>query len=454
MQIKKMISLRLYILILLLFFVVPFYAETQLNHPEFSSDWDVRKPANNSDYHFAVGISEPCLTEKLAVSKAWYNLLSSFASSISTYVTVNTDETVYEEGFEGDVLDSYTMTFSHSTWKSEVPLYGVQQLEKKIEKDSDGLYVVKILGCISAGDYEKSHIAVLDEETSAFAYSYFQDKTASGFISKTDSTYTKWIKKNCVVLEFAEKSDGEKFAALAEAFLSKLYRNVLLYRCSFGGFPSVIIYNHPDYYDTTISAFEKTACFNIERNGSITRFSSKPKSSYSDFSTYCAEMKDSKKLSVFGTETFYLPSGASFINPDCRITTRFSDLSQKQFGFSVQKSSQKFDSFEQMKDYAQSHKKDFSSRYFAFCTAETSAETMGKKAWVNAAVSFILFDLETGEEWASGTAESMPMSAVVPFPSDEQVKAKSRTAIDNACNPDKNPESLIVIMQEAFSQLP
>ncbi|MBR1639564.1 MAG: hypothetical protein IJ688_09275 [Treponema sp.] len=424
------------------------------SNPTFSSDWDIRKPVDTPDYHYVIGISEPCITEKQAVSGAWYNLLASFASSISTFVTVNTDETIFEEGFESEVLDTYTITLSHSNWKSQVPLYGIQQLEKKIEKDSDGMYVVKILGCMSSSDYEKSRIAVFDEETCSNAYLFFQEKLAEDFLQKSESTYTKWVRLNCAILEFTVNSESERFASLTEKFLSKLYRNAVFYRCSFEGFSSIMIYNHPDYFETTLRALENTGCFNFEQNGSVIKVSNKKENSYSDFLSFCNNMKDSKKISVFGSESFCLPSGMTFTNSENRSVQKFSDFAQKKFGMSVQKSSLTFATFEEMKEYVTEHKKDFPSRYFAFCTSETNYEEFGNKAWVNASVSFMLFDLESGEEWASAEASSMPMSAVITAVTDEQVKAKSRIAIDNACNPDKNPENILVIMQEIFNQLP
>ena len=165
-------------------------------------------------------------------------------------------------------------------------------------------------------------------------------------------------------------------------------------------------------------------------------------------------MKDSKRIAVFGSEIFLLPSGDFYKNMECRSVTKFKDLAQKNFGLSAVSSRLDFESYDDMRDYVENHPDEFPARYFVFCTCETQAEEFGRRAWVNATVSFVLFDFETGKEYTSGLAESMQMSATIMALTDEQVKLKSKTAIDNACNPDKNPESILVVMEEIFNQIP
>ena len=165
------------------------------------------------------------------------------------------------------------------------------------------------------------------------------------------------------------------------------------------------------------------------------------------------EASNSKKIAVFGNETYYLPSGDLFESTENMAVKKFCELLQKNFDYTSVSSSLKFDSYYDMRDYAETHKDEFDARYVVFSTTETESDGFGKKQWINARISFIMLDLQTGTEYESDEATSVAMSATMTTVSDEQAKTKSRTAIDNACNPDKNPESLLIIMQKVFDNL-
>lgn len=415
---------KVFLIAFLAFLTVTLFAESKN-----SDNWDNKKPLDDSSGHFAVGISEPCNSEKEAHSQAWRFVLSYFANSISTSVSINIDSYTTEEGFEGSALDAYSLTIEHSTWKSDVPLYGVTILDKKIERDSDGKIIVKLLGFISVENFEKSKTAVQDEETSALVYSYFKEHSEQSDFPETNSKYTQWVKKNCAVFEISDETDGEAFVRWLEVYFSKLFRNIKIYRCSFDALPSIIVYNHPDYLSLCLSSLESIGIFNIERKGSTALISGKSKKSLASFSDYCSSIKDSKKITVFGDNQ--------------TVITKFKNFAQKNFSFSAVSTTLSFTSFDDMKEYVKNHKKDLPSRYFAFCCSETSEESWGSKSWVNATVWFELYDLETDKNLSSKEAVSMPMSAAQP-----------KAAIENACNPDKNPESLLLVMQELFNNLP
>ncbi|MBR6193274.1 MAG: hypothetical protein IKQ66_03835 [Treponema sp.] len=369
-------------------------------------------------------------------------------------MTGETTETSTASGLESKKLDENVVSVSRTTWKTDVPLYGVKELDRKIERKSNGRVVVKILGYMTDADYRKSMIAVQNEETAELAYLHFKSKKISGFPKKIDGTYAMWLKSNCAVFEIADEADGEKYAATLISFLDKLFRNILFYRCSYDGFSSIAVYNQNDYLNEIVSSLQKPGCFRIERDGGTVRLYWKNADSYQSFIDYMKNMKDSKRIAVFGSEIFLLPSGDFYKNMECRSVSKFTDLAQKNFGLSVVSSRLDFESYDDMKSYVEDNVDEFSARYFVFCTCETQAEEFGRRAWVNATVSFVLFDFETGKEYTSGLAESMQMSATIMALSDEQVKLKSKTAIDNACNPDKNPESILVVMEEIFNQIP
>lgn len=448
---------------IILLFCTPLYAQSKTKQPSYSSDWDTSKPLDNNDFHFAIGMSEPCDTEKEAYSQAWHSLLTYFANTISTSVSINEQTYLIEEGFDSSGFDSYSFTLQQSQWKSEVPLVGVKMLDKKTEKQ-DGRYIVMILGYMTYDDYQKTRIALEDEETSIFIYSFFKDKitkaneTAASTIDfpqySQDDNFTKWVRSNCFLLEFSDKADGEKISQQMEKAFQKLFRNILSYKCNFDGVSSLVVYNHPDYSNRVIDFLDKADCFNIERKGSKITVSKKNSNSVTAFVSYCNGIKDARKITVFGKEFYNLPSGAIVDSKENRALLRFKELVQKKLGLTVVKSDLNFDSYEEMRSYAENNKTKFSSRYIAFCNSETNYEEYGKKAWVNANVSFILYDLETDEEYSSDIAESMPMSATISKVDDEQIMAKTRVAIDNACNPDKNPESLLLVIQKVFNELP
>lgn len=437
-------------LLILLFCFFKFLVFAQSRIP---SNWDTKNPVDTEEYCYAVGFSEPCDSERQASSQAWRQILSYFANSISTFVTVNTDTFVTSEGYESDVLDAYTLSIEHSSWKSEVPLFGVKIIDKKIEKSSEGI-VIKLLGCMSRKDFEKSRIAVQNEETAELAYTFYKSKNIPDFSYKNDETYTKWLKSKCAIFEFSDKLNNEQTSAAFEKFLTKLYRNISIYKCIFDNHSTFVVYNHNDYLNKIISALQKTDCFLIEHDGNSVILSWKNKTSLSDFISYCENMKDSRMIALFGVETFYLPSGAIFKNTENRTVIKFKDILQKNYKLNTENTSLSFESYDDMKTYVKNHKKDFYARYYIFCTTETQCEEFDRKSWVNANISFVLLDIETGEEYSSEVASSMPMSAVITLLSDEQVKIKSKIAIDNACNPDKNPESILLIIQDIFNQLP
>lgn len=75
-------------LLILLFCFFKFLVFAQSRIP---SNWDTKNPVDTEEYCYAVGFSEPCDSERQASSQAWRQILSYFANSISTFVTVNTD---------------------------------------------------------------------------------------------------------------------------------------------------------------------------------------------------------------------------------------------------------------------------------------------------------------------------------------------------------------------------
>ena len=237
-------------LLILLFCFFQFLVFAQSGIP---SNWDTKNPVDTEEYCYAVGFSEPCDSESQASLQAWRQILSYFANSISTFVTVNTDTFVTEEGYESDVLDAYTLSIEHSSWKSEVPLFGVKILDKKIEKSSEGI-IIKLLGCMSRQDFEKSRIAVQNEETSELAYTFYKSKNIPDFLYKNDETYTKWLKSKCAIFEFSDKLNNEQTFVAFEKFLTKLYRNISIYKCIFDNHSTFIVYNHNDYLNKIISA--------------------------------------------------------------------------------------------------------------------------------------------------------------------------------------------------------
>ncbi|MBO4508981.1 MAG: hypothetical protein J5747_10150 [Spirochaetaceae bacterium] len=442
--------LRRSLVIIIIFCISSFFVSAQ---PSYPLDWDLKKPLDNDAYCFAVGLSEPCSSEAEAYNQAWRSVLSYFAKSISSYVTLNTQRFLREEGFESDILDTYSLTITHSTWKSEVLISGVKVIAKKVEKERDGKTVVRILGYMTVEDFKKAKIAVQDEETSVLAYSYFEKNVKSDFYGDIETTYTQWIKKNCALFEITDKKEAEKWARQLEDCIKKVYKNVVLYRCDFDECPCVIVYNSSDYLGSIISLLEKAECICVKRLGSTCILSGRDSEALTKFVSYCSRLKDSNKIAVFGVEFYNLPSGEIFENSESRAVVKFRELAQKNFSLIPVSFSQEFESYDDLKTYADENTDDFSARYLVFCTSETEPESYGKKAWVNAYVSFILLDLVTMEEYQSEMAVSMPMSATVTVMSDSQVKAKSRNAIDNACNPDKNPESLFVVMQAVFDGL-
>ncbi len=162
---------------------------------------------------------------------------------------------------------------------------------------------------------------------------------------------------------------------------------------------------------------------------------------------------NSKKTAIFGTETFYLPSGDVFESTENRTVKKFRELIQKNFGFTCVDIPGEFESYTDLKDYAETEKENIPVRYVVFCTTETEPETLGKKTWINARISFTMLDLWTGKEYISDEATSIPMSASMTTATDNQAKTKSRTAIDNACDPNKNPESLLFVMQKVINEI-
>lgn len=434
--------------------MLPFLAFAQ---PKVPKGWDENtKPADSELWRYSVRTSDPFYSKDDALDDAFSKVIAYFAKSISTNYEGEVERESIEEGFESDVLDDYTITISYSNFKTKVSLSGVRILDTKIGTDSSGKYVATVLGCISEKDFQKAKVAVMDEETFALAAQYFMQKNPSACPKNNFDTYSGYVKSFSVILSIdCDKKEIGKWSGAMQKYLEKLYRNIIFYSGSIDSKESFIVLNNPDYSISIKSALDATGLFTVTQNGATINVKPSEKNSLKKFESYIGEMKDSKKIAVFGMEEWLLPSGdvQQNVNSRSRLVQGFKTLAQKEFSLSVASIQGNFEYYSDMKDYAESHRDVIPARYLVFVNAETKSEKSRYGKWVYAVGSFILYDIETGMEYTSSECMSVPMCATIESISDVEVKSASRTAVDNLLNEDKNPESFKVIMQEVFDSL-
>ncbi|MBR4372993.1 MAG: hypothetical protein IKP49_01345 [Treponema sp.] len=421
--------------------------------PTIPKGWSAdHPPKDGGGYRYAVGLSVFCETEKEALENAWQAVFSYFASSISTLYEGNVKGQSYEEGLESGIFDTYSVTVSKESWRSTVQLYGVTKLDSKIESENGRCRAI-ILACISDSDYARSKQAVEDEETCALAFAFFETKEK---LLPQGKTYLQWCRQNYIAIQISVSNQGERWNSLMQRYLKKLYRNASLYPCNLEGLSTVLL---PARYAKSVkNSLSALECFTVQTKGSSVIVSPHGNDLLNVFAHSVDIVKDSHRIAVFGKEEYALPSGELYVNTDSRAVRNFKKLAEQHFSLSVVSVSESFDFYEDMKSWADNNKKNLSARYFVFCSCETTFSDrdriMHLKPMVDATLSFLLYDIETGEEYSSDEAVSMPGCAVLTAITDTQVIAKSRVAVDNICDLDKNPEGLLSIMTRVFEKLP
>jgi hypothetical protein len=258
--------------------------------------WEKNPPRDMEAVKYSVGLSMPQATEQGAFAGAWQNALQNFAASIGTTVSSQTDITVTEQGFDGEIADAFTVTLESSSFSTQVQLTGVRELARKVERQGAS-YIVYMLASMNTEDWQRAARYIENEEAAFLAYRFFAQRlpgitllAAAGKPAGFEDFYI-WLRNSCVIISVSAGTGSGANAGGANAetsyldgmvrFAKKLYRNSLAFSTGIEGLPSCVIYDSPRYRDGLLRAFAGTGAFTVTQPNAAIVLASKNAASLS-----------------------------------------------------------------------------------------------------------------------------------------------------------------------------
>jgi hypothetical protein len=148
-------------LLLIIFFIsltIAVFAQ-----PQIPSNWYGDTPPQNTiQYMFAVGMSDPSVTEQEAISAARLDATLQLAFSAASRVQGQENITATSEHFASEIEDEFIVRVQTSSITTDVPLTGVRILDRRSEMQ-DGRYIVRVLLYMTVEDFNRAIRQVEDE---------------------------------------------------------------------------------------------------------------------------------------------------------------------------------------------------------------------------------------------------------------------------------------------------
>jgi hypothetical protein len=247
------------------------------------------------------GISEPLKSEAAALIDARNDAYRNAATSIWSFVTGRYDIKQINTGT--NPLDVIFITSGNATLVTRLPLTGVKELEKTVEKNEAGYYKARIQIVLSAEGREKA-LKYLDQEAMAFrAYNYFAKKynfaplpltaTPEGYVD-----YTNWLDINSLTFSMMEEEGSIDFLAQLDTFLRKFCRAITVFTDKLDNRIVKIMYNVPDLNKEIVTALQQMDVKVYREN--VTRLKLVPDIPLETFRNHIQAMPDAGLLAIAG----------------------------------------------------------------------------------------------------------------------------------------------------------
>jgi len=427
------------------------------------SNWDTNPPQDSASHKYAVGISAPSSSEQEALKNAMQNAVQQFASFIATRFQGRTDITVQSQGYASDIEDAYTVHMETSSFSTNVPVTGVKEQARKIEREGRR-FVARILAVMSAEDYNKAKQYVENEEAAYLTYRFFiqrgalqanQNQKPAGF-----DDYFSWLRNNCVIISMDDSNPAAMMEQM-DQFIKKLYKNTLVFAQIINGRSARIVYNSGKYYDGILRALQNTGLFGIQRESTHLVLKPVRANVFADFRNVVSAMKDSARFVITGLEIIQTQS-ADTINQSMIVINQFRTIASRQFNLQAVNYTIPTQFLSGYVDedgiirYVQNNQNAFPARYLVILRSQTKLERgipeFKIPPMVNASCNFTLYDIVTGETLQSDTAQTATGAFTLSNTEDRTVTDESRRALQFLFNAKTQP-GLLEIMRGVLEGL-
>ncbi|MHC6201894.1 hypothetical protein ACYULU_01715 [Breznakiellaceae bacterium SP9] len=415
------------------------------NAQQVPPNWDTNPPRDTDAVTYSIGISQPAATEQAAFGGAWQNALQNFAVSIGTYFKGQSDITVQSQGYDSEIEDAYTLRVESASFSTEVQISGMRELARKTERQSNGMYIARVLTAMNSEDYRKAAQYIENEEAAFLAYRFFQQKIPENSRSGLPRLNTRekphgypdyytWLRNTCITITVRGADNPSAYMEQVETFAKKLYRSILVFPETLNGQPARIMYDAPRYYDGIVRSLQNMNLFTIAReNAQLTLSPLKP-TALENFRSAAAAMKDSSKVFVTGLEIIQTQE-RRVVNTGNLIVTQFRNIASRQFNMQAvpytlpaQYLNGEYLDEDGIINHISRSIAAFPARYAVLCYSETTLET-GFINNVIASSRFTLYDVLTGETFQSDTVDTIGFVFALSNFQEQSIITESRRAL-------------------------
>jgi hypothetical protein len=253
----------------ILIFIFLFTLITTTSFAQFPSNWHINPPRDTASHVYKLGVSQPSANEQEALIEAWQDAVRHFASSIATRYQGQIDISVQSRFLSSEIKDTFTVTVETSSFTTNVPISGVREEARMIEREA-AFFIARVLLSMTTEDFNKARQYVNNEEAVALAYRFFGQKNLFHITQNQKPAgyddYYSWLRNNCVIIAVNDPNVNDLLPHM-DQFIVRLYRNAVIFPHIIDGFGARIIYNSQKYYSGILSALQNTSLFNIQREG-------------------------------------------------------------------------------------------------------------------------------------------------------------------------------------------
>ena len=424
-------------------------------------NWDGSKPLDNDRYRYVVGVSHPATTEQEAWTGARQDAVQQFAASIAIRFEGQTDITVQSATLASGIEDTFTIYMETAAFSTSVPVTGINEIARRID-NSGGRFVARILTSMSVEDYNRSRLYLENEEAAFLAYNFFRQRnlftaTANRKPSGYDDYYS-WLRNNTVTISFNHPNENALLEQL-DQFITKLYRNAVVFAQIVNGRGVRIVYNSGRYYDGILRALQNTSLFAIQRESGRLVLTPARQNILGDMRAAVADIKDSGRFVITGLETIQTRDG-DVVNTGNIVINQFRTIASRQFNMQAVNYTVPRQYIDDYVDedgiirHIQNNFADFPARYLVIAHSETRLER-GMPEYripplIVASARFSLYDVVTGEIIQSDTVQTASGAFSPSSLEDRAVMEESRRALQFLSNPRTQP-GLEDIMRRVFN---
>jgi hypothetical protein len=422
-------------------------------------------PRDTAQHIFQVAMSNPSATEQEALREARQNGMQQFALSISPrfegLINISSQSQLITGGME-DIIDELIIRMETSAITINVPLSGIRELDRRIERDGNR-FIARILLSMSVEDYDKARLYIDNEEAAALAYRFFGQRNLFQIpVNQRPAGYDgfySWMRNNCVIIAINDTNANALLPHL-DQLITRIYRDAVIFPHVIDGHGARIIYDSRKHYDGILRALQNISLFNIQREGIRLVLRPVRANILADFRTAVNNIKDSSRFVVTGIETIQTESGEivntnAVIIPQFRtIVPRLFNMRSENFAIPSQFLSNGIDEAGILQ-HIQNNFASFPARFLVISRTQTRLDRGIAgilSPSVRAETSFTVYDLVTGGNYHSDTIQSPAAIHDLSNMEERTIITRSRDALLFLNNP-RNGATLEQIIRSVFERL-